>query len=26
VDKEGYMDLPQAAGLGVALNKDLIAA
>jgi len=25
VDKEGYMNLPQAAGLGVALNKDLIA-
>ena len=25
VDKEGYMNLSQAAGLGVALNKDLIA-
>jgi L-alanine-DL-glutamate epimerase-like enolase superfamily enzyme len=25
VDKEGYMSLPQAAGLGVALNKELIA-
>jgi L-alanine-DL-glutamate epimerase-like enolase superfamily enzyme len=25
VDKEGYMSLPQGPGLGVAINKDLIA-
>ncbi len=25
VDKEGYMTLPQGPGLGVAINKDLIA-
>jgi L-alanine-DL-glutamate epimerase-like enolase superfamily enzyme len=26
VDKEGYLNLPQGPGLGVEINKDLIAA
>ena len=26
VDKEGYLNLPQAPGLGVEINKDLIVA
>lgn len=26
VDKEGYLNLPQAPGLGVAINRDLIAS
>jgi L-alanine-DL-glutamate epimerase-like enolase superfamily enzyme len=26
VDQEGYLNLPQGPGLGVAINRDLIAS